>query len=120
MKLHLILGNAIPIPENFPNPVCGVINQPLIGSTSNNISISSSEAERGFSQINITMTSERTKLIINNVSALSLISMNGAPLCALTTWQRCHGLATDNKSHKVTLIKLDDLSSIQKRFVIKS
>ena len=91
MELHSIFGNAIKISEKFSNPVCGVINQPLIDSTTSAIAISSSGAERGFSQINITTTSERNKLIINNVSALLLISVNESP-CYL--WSPLHTLTT--------------------------
>ena len=63
MELHLIFGNTIPIPEKFPHLVYSVINQPLIDSLSNTIPISSFETEFCFSLINITMTSERNKLI---------------------------------------------------------
>ena len=86
MGLYLIFWEYYPDPRKVSKPVCSVINQPLIDSTANTIPIRSSEAERGFSQINTTMTSERNKLIINNVSALSLISVNESPLRTLTTW----------------------------------
>ena len=57
IELRLILGNAIPIPEVSKSI------QRLIDSIINTIPISFSKAERGFSQINVTMTSQCNKRI---------------------------------------------------------
>ena len=100
--------------------------QRLIDSVVKIIPISSSEAERGFSQMNITMTPRRNSLTINNTSALLFISVNGppchlwSPMWAFNEWQRLHRLATDQQSRKVTPKGYPDLSSIQKYFASQS
>ena len=100
--------------------------QRLIDSVVKIIPISSSEAERGFSQMNITMTPRRNSLTINNTSALLFISVNGppchlwSPMRAFNEWQRLHRLATDQQSRKVTPKGYPDLSPIQKYFASQS
>jgi len=43
--------------------------------------ISSAECERGFSQMNLYHSAARNRLLVNSVSDLLMIGINGPPLC---------------------------------------
>ncbi|XP_028592483.2 peroxisome biogenesis factor 2 isoform X1 [Podarcis muralis] len=73
----------------------------------NTIAISSTECERGLSQMNLTVTSSRSSLVIRTVSSLMFIRMVGPPLTQFNptkyveSWLlQGHHNAVDTKSRK--------------------
>jgi hypothetical protein len=78
--------------------------QPLINCATV-IPISTSECERGFSHMNLIMGPERSMLLIQHVSALMFIKLNGPPVvqwnpdCYVKSWlKHCHRSATDTRT----------------------
>ena len=94
---------------NDPRNIPKIINEKLIQSIIYTIPISSSEAERGFSQMNIVCSPTRSKLTVLNMSSLLFISVNGPPLhlwnaeSAVSSWLLKPRCAMDTKSRKAKL-----------------
>ena len=71
------------------------------------IPCSSSECERGFSQMNIILDERSSKLTIKHVSSLMFIKRNGPPLAVWNpidytkSWLKYHSSAVDNRVLKV-------------------
>jgi len=70
------------------------------------IPCSSSECERGFSNMNLILNDRRNRLLIENVSNLLFIKMHGPPLNIFNpenyviTWLQTHRSADDNQTRK--------------------
>lgn len=62
------------IEKTLPDDLCPLIN------AIESVPISSSEYERGFSQINLIVTPNRASLLAKNISELLFIRVNGPPL----------------------------------------
>lgn len=82
--------------------------------TQNILPTTTSECERGFSDMNLTITDLRTRLTIENVSDLMFISINGSPVedfnprPYVKIWLRNHRSADSaprGKEQKKTLTK---------------
>ena len=105
-------------PRKPPN----IIDEVLIQGVLNTIPISSSEAERGFSKMNIICSDKRTKLTVDNISSLMFISINGPPPYqwnpekAVSNWLLQHRSAQDCQSRILKKLDYEDLSSIQRFF----
>jgi hypothetical protein len=87
------------------------------------IPISSAEAERGFSQMNLIVTDTRSRLLVSNVSDLMFIRLNGPPpslwdpSSARKRWlNQRHRPADDNRSKTVKTPVVN--SHVAKMFVI--
>ena len=111
--------------EYMSNPmkVPGQIQKSMIYGLAMMIPVSSSEAERGFSQMNLVSTSSRSVLTIQNVSSLLFIGVNGPPshlwdpVPSLAEWSKRHYHATDNLSRKRIAVMEKDLTSVEKVFI---
>ena len=74
----------------------------------NTIAISSAEAERGFSLMNLIYTDKRGSLLVKKVSNLMIINLIGLPLDlwnptpSVKTWLRKNHSADDNRVKKTT------------------
>ena len=107
---------------NDPRKVPKIINDKLIQSIMYTIPVSSSEAERGFSQMNLVCSPIRSKLTVLHMSSLLFISINGPPPhlwnadSSVSSWLLSHRYATDTRSKKAKLASLADLNSIQRIF----
>ena len=64
---------------NDPRKIPKIIDEKLIQSIMYTIPVSSSEAERGFSQMNLVCLPVRSKLTVLHMSSLLFISINGPP-----------------------------------------
>ena len=72
------------------------------------IPCSSSECERGFSQMNLIMDEKRNRLTIEHVNSLLFIQLNGPPLPVWKPYEYCkswllyHHSAVDKRGLKIT------------------
>ena len=88
---------------NDPRKAPKIINDKLIQSIMYTIPVSSSEAERGFSQMNLVCSAIRSKLTVLHMytSSLLFISINGPPPhlwnadSSVSSWLLSHRYATD-------------------------
>ena len=108
---------------NDPRKVPKIINDKLIQSIMYTILVSSSETERGYSQMNLVCSPIRSKLTVLHMSSLLFISINGPPphlwnadSSVSSCWLLSHRYATDTRSKKAKLASLADLNSIQRMF----
>ena len=98
------------------------INDKLIQSITYTIPLSSSEAERGFCQMNLVCSPIRSKLTVLHMSSLLFISISGPPPhlwntdSSVSSWLLSHRYAADTRSKKAKLASLADLNSIQRIF----
>ncbi|KAK6195984.1 hypothetical protein SNE40_001297 [Patella caerulea] len=94
----------------------------MINGLQKTIPISSAEAERGFSIMNLILTPLRNCLLIVNLSSLMFISMNGPPTHiwdsqqSVTKWLSKHRDANDTRSRVHRLETLGDLNPVQAFF----
>ena len=78
------------------------------------IAISSAEAERGFSKMNIIYSDKRSRLTVENVANLMMINLIGLPFNSweptpsVKKWLRRNHSADDNGVKKKTDKKIDD------------
>ena len=76
---------------------------PLL-SCSQVIPVSTAECERGFSHMNLIITTTRSRILINHVSALMFVKLHGPPLVQWNpepyaiSWLRHHRLADDTRT----------------------
>lgn len=124
-RFHVPECGIIPAYREYfydPRRTPKIINEKLIQSILYTIPISSSEAERGFSQMNLVCSPTRSKLTVLNMSSLLFVSINGPPphlwnaQPAVANWLLKHRSATDTKSRKAKLVSLSDLNSVQSIF----
>lgn len=88
-------------PNRFPERLIPVKN------CVDSLACGTAECERGFSAMNLIITDLRNNLLIQNVSNLLFIKINGPtledfdPKFFLKKWKENHRLATDNRTRKV-------------------
>jgi hypothetical protein len=87
----------------------------------NTVPISSAEAERGFSQMNLIATDLRSRLLVSNVSDVLFVRLNGPlphtwnPVSAMRSWLlKGHRRADDTRSK--ILSEREQSSAIAKLF----
>lgn len=80
----------------------------------NTVAISSAEAERGFSTMNLIYSEKRNRLIVQNLANLMVIHLIGLPLDIWNperfakTWLRKNHSADDNRVKKPASINYND------------
>ncbi|XP_076041919.1 E3 SUMO-protein ligase KIAA1586-like [Oratosquilla oratoria] len=80
----------------------------------NAIAVSSAEAERGFSRMNIIYSDKRSRLTVENVANLMIINLIGLPFSSweptpsVKTWRRRNHSADDNRVKKKKDKDIDD------------
>ena len=78
------------------------------------ISVSSAEAERGFSKMNIIYSDKRSRLTVENVANLMIINLIGLPFSSweptpsVKKWHRRNHSADDNRIKKKTDKEIDE------------
>ena len=103
-----------------PREIPSILDEVLAQGIMNTIPISSSEAERGFSKMNIICTDKRTRLTVDNKCSLMFISINGPPPHlwnsdkAVSQWLLQHRPAQDSQSRKLNKTNYDDLNNVQR------
>eukprot|EP00794_Sanderia_malayensis_P019804 gene19804-21744_t len=101
-------------PRKTPRCIGNVIQEILY-----TIPISSSEAERGFSQMNLVCTPARSALAVKTLSSLIFISINGPPpnlwnaQDAVARWLLSHRSALAPERKKRVVKKIEDLNSLE-------
>ena len=107
-------------PRTIPLP----IDERLLKGFLQIIPVSSSEPERGFSQMNLINTNLRSNLTVPHLSLLMFISINGPPVhlwdinSAVRKWLEVHSSANENQTRKCKKITVEDLNQLQKLFAI--
>ena len=102
-----------------PRETPSILDEVLAQGIMNTIPISSSEAEGGFSKMNIICTDRRTRLTVDNICSLMFISINGPPPHlwnsdkAVSQWLLQHRTAQDSQSRKLNKANYDDLNNVQ-------
>ena len=82
------------------------VDEKLIQGLLNVFPISSAEAERGFSKVNLICSKMRSSMTTKHLSSLMFISINGPPVhfwdakYATSKWIQKHKSASDNKTRK--------------------
>lgn len=91
-------------------------NLRLLKNCIDSLACGTAECERGFSAMNLIVTDLRTRLLVENVSDLLFIKINGPPVSKFSAeyfvkkWKETHRSANDNRSRKVVYkIKDDDV-----------
>ena len=106
-----------------PTTVPHLLDTTVIQGVLNTIPISSCEAERGFSQMNLVCRKQRASLEVDNISSLLFISINGPPpdlweaRSSVKKWFLQHRSAADTQSKVVANISVDDLNRVQRFFI---
>ena len=81
-RFKISLRGLIPSYREYvadPRKVPELLNSTVLQEILSTIPISSCEAERGFSQMNLVCTDHRVNLLIRNIASLLFISINGPP-----------------------------------------
>ena len=94
----------IPAYVDEARTIPNILNSLILQGVLNNIPISSSEAERSFSQLNIVCVEQRSNLWIKYIASLLFISINGPPPhlwnaeSSANKWLLYHRSATDSQT----------------------
>ena len=106
-----------------PSKVPKFLRDSLVFNILHTIPISTAEAERGFSQMNLIISPLRSNLLISHVGSLLFITINGPPphlwngTEATTSWLRSHRSAIDSRAKPLKLATVHDMTDVQKLFV---
>ena len=124
-RFHIYSKDMIPAFREFfsdPRTVPREINESLIQGLMNVIPVSSAEAERGFSKMNLVCTKMRSSMTVEHLSSLMFISINGPPVHlwdatnATSKWLQKHKNANDNRARKCKQTSFKDLNRVQQLF----
>ena len=106
-------------PKNIPR----ALNDKLLCGALETIPVSSAEAERGSSQMNLIVTQLRSKTTVSHVASLLFINVNGPPphllnpASAAKLWLQRHRSAIDTRVKSSRLISVEELNCVQKLYV---
>ena len=105
-----------------PRQVPEFLKKKLINELVHMIPVSSAEAERGFSRMNLIANSSRGSLLVPNIDFLMFISINGLPHIHMYTlwdctkslkeWLKDHRSATDAQRREKKSVTFDELTPI--------
>ena len=124
-RFHFYSKEIIPSFREFfndPRSVPKEINEKLINGFINIIPISSAEAERGFSKMNLVCTKIQSSMTVSYLSSLMVISINGAPVQlwnvanATSKWLQKHKQADENRTRKCKDISVNDFNKVKSLF----
>ncbi|XP_076049684.1 E3 SUMO-protein ligase KIAA1586-like [Oratosquilla oratoria] len=104
------------VSQNSSNPAKAEVPQSVqkVKNIINAIAVSSAEAERGFSRMNIIYSDKRSRLTVENVANLMIINLTGLPFSSweptpsVKTWLRRNHSADDNRIKKKKDKDIDD------------
>ena len=108
-----------------PRTIPSILNSMILHGVLNTIPISSSEAEGGFSQLNIVCVDQQSNLLIKYIASLLFIPINGPPPplphlwnaeSSVNKWLLYHRSATDSQNRVVKPVRKEDLNCIQQFF----
>lgn len=108
------LANPMQVPE--------LLKKKLVNELVHMIPVSSAEAERGFSRMNLIANSLRGSLLVPNIDFLMFISINGPPHTfwdctqSLKEWLKNHRRATDPLRREKKSVTFYELTPIQQFF----
>ena len=106
-------------PRNIP----ALVEERLLKGLLQVVPVSSAEAERGFSQMNLVCTKSRSSLSVAHLSSLMFIHINGPPVqfweasSSVKRWLERHASANSNRNRKIKMTKKAELTPLQQLFV---
>ena len=105
-----------------PRTTNPLIQEKLVKGLLEIIPISSAEAERGFSQLNLICTKLRSSLSVSHLYSLMFISINGPPVelwhskKATSKWLQKRKSSCDNRTRKCKGATVDELNNVERFF----
>ena len=107
---------------SHPRIVPAEFDEKLIQGSLNVFPISSAEAERGFSKMNLICSKMRSSMTIKHLTSLMFVSITGPPVhlwdarYATSKWLQKHKSTSDNRTRQCKQSSISDLNKVQQLF----
>ncbi|CAB4043134.1 Hypothetical predicted protein, partial [Paramuricea clavata] len=107
---------------NDPRNIPSLVEERLLKGLIQIVPVSSAEAERGFSQMNLVCTKSSSSMSVSHLSSLMFISINGPPVqfweasLAVQQWLEHHKSAENNQTRKMKQTTEAELTPLQRFF----
>ena len=104
---------------NDPRNIPSLVEERLLKGFIQIVPVSSAEAERGFSQMNLVCTKSHSSMSVSHLSSLMFISIDGPPVqfweasSAVQQWLEHHKSAENNQTRKMKQMTEAELAPLQ-------